>query len=656
MPADPLRAALAAGGHAARRARLRRPDRLALPPRGPGLARRTRSCWPRSGSRWCCWRSSCSPRRCSRSSGPACPTSWSWSTTRPAQQIADQYENPKTKAAAGELARADRQAGERTEPSRLAVARAGSPQDDGQLLRELQKQNKVRLYLVSTSAAAAGRGGPARGRRAGRSRSSARSRPTGGQTRLGDGVRQVLTELRGAPPSAILLLTDGQTTDGEPLAKAAEFAARKGVPLYTIGLGSPEPARDLELTELLVDDVVFVDDLVRFQAKLSARGFAGPGGHGPAQGARRRLGRPQGRPRARDRSGSTAPPDGQPKRVEVGHRPKRDRRDHLHPRGRAPAPRAPDREQPDRAHRQRPQGEAQGPARRQRAALRVPLPEELPRTRGDDRPERRPALVRPRVQRAGPLGPADLPGGQGRAVRLRRRAHRRRRPELPEPSQMQNLAEFVTEKGGGVLFIAGENFNPLSYRGTPLELLLPIELAEARNPTAVGNAIDRVPARADREGRASPIFRFGDDEATSAQIWQNLPELFWYLEAPRKKPAALVLAEHPTLTGSDGKLPIYPLPVRRRRQGDVQRRRRHLAVAVPRRRPLLRPVLDPDDPVPGPLEAARPEAGRDPDRPPPLPAEPADPDPGPVPQPGHRADAAARSTSRSSARGRARAS
>ena len=42
----------------------------------------------------------------------------------------------------------------------------------------------------------------------------------GGQTRLSESVRQVLTELRGAPPSAIVLMTDGQTTDGEALAKA----------------------------------------------------------------------------------------------------------------------------------------------------------------------------------------------------------------------------------------------------------------------------------------------------------------------------------------------------------------------------------------------------------------------------------------------------
>ena len=77
-------------------------------------------------------------------------------------------------------------------------------------------------------------------------------------------------------------------------------------------------------------------------------------------------------------------------------------------------------------------------------------------------------------------------------------------PGFLSHSQMQNLAEFVTEKGGGILFIAGESFNPLSYRGTPLETLLPIELAEARNPTAVGNAITLLPARADRRGAVEP--------------------------------------------------------------------------------------------------------------------------------------------------------
>ena len=130
-------------------------------------------------------------------------------------------------------------------------------------------------------------------------------------------------------------------------------------------------------------------------------------------------------------------------------------------------------------------------------------------------------------------------------------------PSFLSQSQMQNLAQFVTEKGGGLLFIAGESFNPLAYRGTPLESLLPVELAEARNPTAVGEALTSFRPELTSEGRTSPIFRFGDDEASSAQVWQGLPELFWVLEAPRKKPAALVLAEHPSLSRSDGKLPIF---------------------------------------------------------------------------------------------------
>jgi hypothetical protein len=122
---------------------------------------------------------------------------------------------------------------------------------------------------------------------------------------------------------------------------------------------------------------------------------------------------------------------------------------------------------------------------------------------------------------------------------------------------MQNIAEFVTAKGGGLLFIAGEAFNPLGYKRTALEPLLPIELSDARNPNAVSKGVAAFRPELTPEGRTSPIFRFGDDEASSAQIWQSLPELYWYLEAPRKKPAALVLAEHPSQPGSDGKLPIF---------------------------------------------------------------------------------------------------
>ena len=473
------------------------------------------------------------------------------------QQIADAYANPKTKAFATGLAR---EAGHDA-PTRLAVAEGLLVRDNAKLLRALQKQNKLRLYLVASNArllAEVDRPedvAPALER-------LRKVEAAGAQSQLGDGVRQVLTELRGAPPSAIVILTDGQTTDGEGLEKAAEFAARKGVPLYTIGLGDPEPARDLELTELLVDDVVFVDDMVRFQAKLLARGFAGQevtirlkertaaagtGANSTDPKATREL----------ETIRVTAPADGQPRRVEISHRPK-ETGEITYVLEIDPMPR-----------------ELQTENNRIERAINVRR-EKLKVLYVDTEPRYEFRYLKNYLEReetidlnvvllssdpeyseqdrsALPTFPAAKDDLFAYDVVLMGDAD----PSFLSASQMQNLSEFVTDKGGGILFIAGEYFNPLRYKGTPLELLLPIELAEARNPTAVGNALASFRPELTAEGRSNPIFRFGDDEAASTQIWQNLPELFWLLEAPRKKPAALVLAEHPTLTGSDGKLPIF---------------------------------------------------------------------------------------------------
>ena len=42
----------------------------------------------------------------------------------------------------------------------------------------------------------------------------------------------------------------------------------------TVALGNERPNRDLAVSDLLVDDVVFVDDVVNFEFKLTGHGFA----------------------------------------------------------------------------------------------------------------------------------------------------------------------------------------------------------------------------------------------------------------------------------------------------------------------------------------------------------------------------------------------
>ena len=200
------------------------------------------------------------------------------------------------------------------------------------------------------------------------------------------------------------------------------------------------------------------------------------------------------------------PPSGQPKRVELVHHPKTTgERTFIMEVDQRPRELQTDNNRIERVD-HGPQGEAQGPLRRQRAALRVPLPEELSRARRDDRPERRPALVRSRTtasrtDRRLPTFPAAKDDLFAYDVVIFGDAD----TSFMSQSQMQNLVEFVTEKGGGVLFVAGELFNPLAYRGTPLELLLPIELVRCAQPHGRRNDASRAfRPELTLEGRAQP--------------------------------------------------------------------------------------------------------------------------------------------------------
>ncbi len=242
---------------------------------------------------------------------------------------------------------------------------------------------------------------------------------SGETSRLGAGLRHVLGDLRGTPPAAILLLTDGINTDGESLADAARYARRKGVPLFTVGLGSEQPVRDLELADLLVDEVVFVDDVVNFECKLE----------------RHRAGRPQCRAsRFASRASPTCWPhtkvtvgaDGAPQRVRLPYRPTQVGEfeyvvevEHL----------------ADESRTDNNRGQRLVSVRKEQirvllgpglSELRVPLSQEHARSRQHDPAQNRAARRRPGVRRARSLGAARLSGAPRRAVRVRRVDLRRR--------------------------------------------------------------------------------------------------------------------------------------------------------------------------------------------------------------------------------------
>ena len=126
-------------------------------------------------------------------------------------------------------------------------------------------------------------------------------------------------------------------------------------------------------------------------------------------------------------------------------------------------------------------------------------------------------------------------------------------------SVLQNLADFVSQKqkGGALLLVAGPKFMPLAYRGTPLEPLLPIDLTAARQPEPDeplerGFTVQPTPL-----GLAMPPLQLGETPLETAHIWQNLPPLYWLLEAREVKPGTRVVAQCGGRTAADGS----PLPV-----------------------------------------------------------------------------------------------
>src|SRR5262249_18373958 len=82
----------------------------------------------------------------------------------------------------------------------------------------------------------------------------------------------------------------------------------------------------------------------------------------------------------------------------------------------------------------------------------------------------------------------------------------------PGGQALGDLADFVRERGGGLLLIAGERHAPYLFRNTPLADVLPIDVVRAAPPddAAVPRKTGFHPELTPL-GRLHPIFRFSPD-------------------------------------------------------------------------------------------------------------------------------------------------
>ncbi len=359
-------------------------------------------------------------------------------------------------------------------------------------------------------------------------------------TAFGDAVRQLLEENRGQPVSGILLVTDGANNTGAPPEEIAELARQENVPLYTWGIGITGP-RDVIVRELAGPRGAFVKERAEFSVRVRAPGFTGQtvtlrlraNGRevdkkeirltGDSE-AEYRLGfEPQEKGEARmeavidplegeaSRDNNIATTkirvlDNQVKVLYVEQEPRWDFRYLL-----------------------------STLQRDRRLAVRCLLIDggaDLANERPDsgflkEFPATREELVTNEIIVLGDVDPAAL--GE---------AH------------MKLLQEWVGEIGGGLIFMAGPKQDPIHYAGTPLALLLPVELDPAVNAEAWA-ARSRVPVRLrlTPTGELSPLLRLSDSSLENRQIWNEFPGVRWTARVARAKPTAQVYLEE---AGAEG--------------------------------------------------------------------------------------------------------
>jgi Putative glutamine amidotransferase len=114
-------------------------------------------------------------------------------------------------------------------------------------------------------------------------------------------------------------------------------------------------------------------------------------------------------------------------------------------------------------------------------------------------------------------------------------------------AQLAMAADFVSERGGGLLVLGGRSFSQRGLAGTPLEDVLPVELNDRRGglmraSLGAGDLPVHNKLRLTSEGETHPIMRIGSTADETRKLWSALPALAASAALGGPRPGATVLA------------------------------------------------------------------------------------------------------------------
>ena len=99
--------------------------------------------------------------------------------------------------------------------------------------------------------------------------------PRGTSTRIGSALQYVVNKEQGGPIAGVCLLSDGQSNAGMSIDRATAAASNAGIPIYTIGIGSPNQPKNVMITELQAPSRVFPGDNFLLKTLIKSFGLEG---------------------------------------------------------------------------------------------------------------------------------------------------------------------------------------------------------------------------------------------------------------------------------------------------------------------------------------------------------------------------------------------
>lgn len=135
------------------------------------------------------------------------------------------------------------------------------------------------------------------------------------------------------------------------------------------------------------------------------------------------------------------------------------------------------------------------------------------------------------------------------------------------PDGAKNLETFVTEFGGGIIFISGAMNNPRALANTPLANLLPVVADENRDLYEHEKTYSQTLGyQLTPDGRTSPITTFKEfkDANQNQEFWEaranprmGLPGIRWFTKIKKLKAGASPLVEIAGLQGESTRPPLF---------------------------------------------------------------------------------------------------